>query len=355
MNRFFLAFIVIFGFTIGASAYFFHSVLWPTPTHETRVLIRTGQTTHQIVNVLHEKGITPYPKILEAFLRISKVDRHLHAGRFTLDTPSSFFDIAKTLSKPVGPESLVRFTVPEGYSALEIDQKLAKEVLIEPGEFQRYIDKVAKKKLSEKYPFLADIPIESVEGYLFPDTYYFVEGTTVDVLADMMIKNFQDKIWVTWAASPHQWMTFHQMLTLSSIVEKEALMGFEMPKIAGVFRNRLAKNMYLESCPTVTFAMGNPSKRFLLYKDLDFVSPYNTYRNAGLPPGPIGNPGLAAFQAALIPQTSPYLFFVADGAGTHLFSRTYQEHANKQMGLLGRGINKAPDATIEVKRPLKKP
>ena len=133
-------------------------------------------------------------------------------------------------------------------------------------------------------------------------------------------------------------LSFYDTLILASIIEKEAGTLTEMPLISGVFHNRLKKNMYLASCPTVGYAMGKPRKKTLSYNDLKFKSPYNTYRNKGLPPTPIAAPGKNAFIAALNPKKTPYLYFVSknDGSGTHVFSKTLSEHLNNQKKILAR-------------------
>ena len=131
-------------------------------------------------------------------------------------------------------------------------------------------------------------------------------------------------------------MTLHEIVTLASIIEKEAASTKEMPIISGVFHNRLNKKMLLESCPTVGYAMGKPRKRSLSFKDLKYKSPYNTYQNPGLPPTPIAAPGKKAIQAALNPTETTYLFFVSkeDGSGEHIFSNTYKEHLAHQKRIL---------------------
>lgn len=178
--------------------------------------------------------------------------------------------------------------------------------------------------------FLDLVQAGKLEGYLFPDTYFFEQESVPQRVVDRLQARFKEVV-------PKDLEERARILnvkpadiiTMASLIEKEARVSHERALIAGVFYNRLRKRMYLESCATVEYALGTWKPR-LLYKDLQINSPYNTYRHAGFPPGPICNPGLASIEAALRPATTDMLFFVADGQGSHRFSRYYKDHLNAQ-------------------------
>lgn len=174
--------------------------------------------------------------------------------------------------------------------------------------------------------FLAVVEKKKSEGFLFPDTYFFEQGLPADLVVERLLDRFKEKEPKDFKDQAKAMkLSYPQLVTLASIVEKEARAPEERPIISGVFYNRLKKHWYLESCATVEYALGAWKSR-LTYKDLDVSSPYNTYRHGGLPPGPICNPGEAALVAAAHPTPTDMMFFVADGQGTHRFSRYYNEH-----------------------------
>ncbi|MBC7472743.1 MAG: endolytic transglycosylase MltG [Candidatus Sericytochromatia bacterium] len=184
----------------------------------------------------------------------------------------------------------------------------------------------------EEFPFLTKLDTNnSLEGYLFPDTYDITGGKEID-LVYLQLKRFENTIYEAWQNKPADWkMSLNQTLTLASIVELEAQKPSERAVIAGVFVNRLKQGIPLGSDPTVEYALGwHQSAKGLSLNDVKVNSAYNTYKNAGLPPGPISNPGLAAFKATLKYDNTPYLYFVAKGDGSHVFTRTYSEHLHAQ-------------------------
>jgi UPF0755 protein len=184
----------------------------------------------------------------------------------------------------------------------------------------------------ERYPFLADNKLTGAvffEGYLYPDTYIFAEDTTPQAVLDFMLGRFGKIVYPRLKEAANVY-NIHELLTLASIVEKEAVFKSEMPLIAGVYYNRLRIRMHLGSCPTIKYALGNPRKKEVLYKDLEIKSPYNTYKNYDLPPSPICSPGLNAIDAIVNTPKTKYLYFFAKGDGTSVFSNTYEEHLRKQ-------------------------
>jgi UPF0755 protein len=170
------------------------------------------------------------------------------------------------------------------------------------------------------------IDAETLEGYLFPNTYQFADGTPVDSVIKMLLDEF-DRGWTHLLSEEAKALGFstHEIITLASIIEKEAKADDERPLIAAVYHNRLKRGWRLEADPTVLYALGNP-ERLLRTADLKVSSPYNTYLHRGLPPGPICNPGMASVKAALRPAQASYLYFVAIGGGRHYFSTRLVDH-----------------------------
>jgi len=170
------------------------------------------------------------------------------------------------------------------------------------------------------------VEADSLEGYLFPDTYHFPKGLPLDEIMGTMVNRFQEIFSTEWQERSRQMgMSIHQVVTLASIIEKETGAAFERPLIASVFHNRLAKRMRLSSDPTVIYGIKDFDGN-LTRKHLKTANPYNTYLNKGLPPGPIANPGVAALEAALYPAETDYLYFVSKKDGTHQFSTSFKEH-----------------------------
>jgi UPF0755 protein len=207
----------------------------------------------------------------------------------------------------------------EGDTAAELATQLAAEGLASADEVIR---------LTHDPLFLRtlDIPADSLEGYLFPDTYQFVKGMTPEEILGRMVARMRERVsGDILAAARARNLSFHQLLTLASIIEKEAVDRSEMPLISGVFWNRLRLEMPLQADPTVQYAVGKERRR-LTRDDLLVESPFNTYRNLGLPPGPIASPGVAAIRAAVTPASVPYLYFVAIDDRRHRFSITLADH-----------------------------
>jgi UPF0755 protein len=210
-------------------------------------------------------------------------------------------------------------TIPEGYT-ISLIVPLVARVLQVP------VDSVIAAARDTGHLRRLEVPTPMLEGYLFPDTYIFLPGTSARAAVTGMVRRFEQVWRPEWTARLDTVdMTRHQVMTLASIVEREAKRPDERPVIAGVYRNRLRAGMRLEADPTVQYARGIHTNR-VLFKDLDVDSPYNTYKNVGLPPGPIASPGAASLRAALYPADVPYKFFVAYPDGRHVFTEDFAQH-----------------------------
>jgi len=298
------------------------------------VTIPKGATAQSIAGILKDKGIIRYPLAFRIYLKTTGAGADLRAGIFSLGPRFSMKRIIRVLLEKEGAASLTRITIPEGFTLTEIAETLQdKGIIRNADEFVLFTNTEGKKIFKDEFSFLAEVPTNNLEGYLFPDTYIFAKGAPREEILRKFLTTFEKKILPVWQEKPHR-LGLHKALTLASIVEKEAYDRSEMPTIAGVFHNRLRRRMVLASCPTVGYAMGEPRKRFLTYQDIKFKSVYNTYQRQGLPPTPIASPGVQAFRATLTPKTTPYLFFVSNGDGTHTFTKTLKSHLSRQQEIL---------------------
>ena len=290
-----------------------------TRQYETReVMIPRGATIETIAGILKSNGLVTNPRLFVLAARVLGYDRHLKAGRFTIPVGASMYRILSTLARGMASRDMV--TLPEGLRVEEVASLLFARAKIDPVRFVQ---------LSTDSAFASSLglPAPRIEGYLFPSTYPFYPLLSPEEVIREMVRQalhvLDEEMSLPDARTG---LGVHEVVTLASIVEAETGSPTERPLIAAVFHNRLRQGMMLQSDPTVSYALGIRRNR-VYYKDLDVKSPYNTYRNRGLPPGPICSPGRSAIHAVLFPaaDTTTY-YFVARGDGTHLFSSTWEEH-----------------------------
>ncbi len=280
--------------------------------------IPTGSNSQTIAKRLAAEKLIRSEHAFRLLVRHRKIGRRLQAGTYTLRRNMSLSEILDAFEK--GQVTLVSWTVPEGLTMAAIAELWETSGFGPATAFQAAAE---VDGLLEKYGIPED---KSVEGYLFPSTYKFAKGTTVEKVVEMMLDEFQKRWSETFDVEARDLkLTRHEIVTLASIIEKEAQVKSERPRISSVFHNRLKRNWRLQADPTVLYALGNP-ERFLTKADLRVDSPYNTYKYKGLPPGPIANPGIDSITAALRPGKTDYLYFVAIGEGKHHFSKTLSEH-----------------------------
>jgi UPF0755 protein len=298
------------------------------------IKVQKNNTAQEVLAALHANGLIRNKFNTKLAVRLGRYDRKIHAGEFILAPSMSLKRIMETLGERHGLSltSSKQVMIPEGYSLQEIINVLDKAGVVSKKAFADYFAAYEPRLWRERYDFLADNKLTGAvffEGYLYPDTYIFAEDTTPPAVLDFMLGRFEKKIYPHLQAAVGIY-NIHELLTLASIVEKEAVFKEEMPLIAGVYYNRLRIRMHLGSCPTIKYALGNPRKKNVLYKDLEIKSPYNTYKNYDLPPSPICSPGLNAIDAIVNTPKTAYLYFFAKGDGTSVFSNTYEEHLRKQ-------------------------
>ncbi len=305
-------------------------VVTPMSDDETAVEFRidAGETPATIGTRLQNMGLIRDEQLFRLLVRYWGVDDKLEAGDYQLRRNMSMEEIVAALQHGMARAKTI--TIPEGWRLEQVAQLAAREGIVSEDEFLHLA-----RNGNFDLDFLADRPadITSLEGYLFPDTYQVGQDTSTAAFVEMLLRNFGQRVTPELRQQAgRSKMTLYQVVTLASIVEREAVLDEERPVIASVFLNRLAKGMYLQADPTVEYAKGfstesgrwwNPMRQ----EDAQTVkSPYNTFLYPGLPPGPICSPGLASIKAVLEPADTPYLFFVAKGDGSHVFAVTYEEH-----------------------------
>ena len=281
------------------------------------ITVLPGQHFKMIASRLEEAGIVTDSVRFKLFARLKGYDKRIKAGEYRLSNALSPKQVLEIMVS--GKVALYRVTIPEGYNLTQIAGIVSNMGLAEAPEFIR----------SATDPAIIGalgVEADSLEGYLFPDTYHFPKGLPLDEIMGTMLNRFREIFSKEWQErARHMGMSVHQVVTLASIIEKETGAAFERPLIASVFHNRLAKGMRLSSDPTVIYGIEDFDGN-LTRKHLTTETPYNTYLNKGLPPGPIANPGLASLEAALYPAETDYLYFVSKKDSTHQFSTTLKEH-----------------------------
>ncbi len=283
------------------------------------LFIRPGATIDEIARDLVQAGLLKSPFAFSILARATATDRQLKAGQYTFHRGDSVLSILTTLVRGMSGQNLV--TIREGQTARDLASLFADRLGIDPEVF---LAAVADSALRAEFA----CPGPTLEGYLFPETYAFLPTTTAETIVRTMAAQTRRILAEEVARGGPIALEFtpHEILTLASIVEAEAMLGSERPRIAAVYLNRLRRKMLLQADPTVQYALGGHRAR-IFYSDLRIESPYNTYMHPGLPPGPIGNPGRSSVQAVLNPTPgSRELFFVARGDGGHVFTETGEQH-----------------------------
>ncbi len=310
------------------------------------VRIPAGMTLTAAVDTLAARGLLNRPRVLLAGAKLTGKTHALRAGLYELPVGASPRDLLQALTS--GAAVMVKVTIPEGLTSDQIAEIVSQELGFSRDEFLAVADSLVMAAARQGVLLRGGTPAAAVhdsllavesarhprrfrwcEGHLAPDTFFFAEGTGATQAAHFLVTTQRARLDSVMSAPgflADPVLAPQELLTLASIVEAEARRDEERPVIAAVYVNRLREGWRLDADPTVAFILSKKGKR-LFYRDLEVSSPYNTYRNKGLPPGPIGNPGRAALQAAGRPDsTCQAMYFVSDGQGGHVFSRTAQEH-----------------------------
>jgi UPF0755 protein len=300
-----------------------HTIYKPVSTQEIIIRIKPGENTSSIARQLKAKGIIRSPFWFDILARLTDCDRKLKAGRYVFGGNVSLMQTINKIRE--GRSTLIHLTIPEGFSLYNTCKQMERTGIAPYNELMQIAtDPVLVKKLT-------GFDAETLEGFLYPETYAFDIDLAPQAVFTQMTKLFFEKVKQAKLDINDQQL-FYQNLTLASIVEQEAVMEDEKPLIAGVYIKRLKKGMKLESCPTVDYVLERQGirRKRLLFSDLKVDSPYNTYQNSGLPPAPICNPSISALTAVVNPEITDYLYFFADFEGRNVFSKTFAEHLSKQ-------------------------
>ena len=290
---------------------------------KTAVTIPAGSSLNAIAKMLHRKGIIRYPLLLTSIFHFHKTEGQSKAGDYVFDRALSPLEVYEKLMK--GEVFYNVITVPEGSNVFDIAAITESKGIGKEQEFEQSLQ--SKEVIAVLHAIAPEL--QTPEGFLFPDTYFLGKTDGPAKLALVMLREFRKHYGAAeQERSTALGLSTIQGITLASLIEKETGQPSERPLISGVFHNRLKRSMLLQCDPTVIYAMllaGEYGGR-ILRSDLQRDSPYNTYTHAGLPPGPICNPGAASIQAALYPQETDKLYFVSKNDGTHYFAATLEEH-----------------------------
>jgi len=286
------------------------------------VEIPKGSTLKTISDTLLSKELIDDTELFKIWIMSLGKEKDIKAGHFEVPLGLNYAQLAKYLSKAKAKQ--IKVTLLEGWQTEEIGLKLRNEIGIDSDIFI---------SLTKDTAFIRQFGIEcnSLEGYLLPDTYYFYWGMSEKAIIKILV----NKNLAIFNSSVHKQMEElkmdrHEIVTLASIIEGEAILDDERTTISSVYHNRLNRRMKLQADPTIQFILNGPPRR-ILYRDLEIDSPYNTYKYYGLPPGPINNPGKNSILAAIYPKDTKYVFFVATGDGSHTFSKTGSEHVRAKV------------------------
>lgn len=289
------------------------------PAQHRLLEVKRGETFRGVLERLHQKGLCRSPGLARMIIKLKGEEVVIKAGSYRLPERASTWDIIQTLHH--GDVVLFKLTVPEGLDIWEAASLLGQSQWGTEKEFLQLVQDASMVSGM-------DAEAVSLEGYLFPETYFFPESASSREVVRVMVEAFQEHIDPLRSTLAEKGLSLREWVTLASLVEEESGRVDERKLIAGVFFNRLARGMLLQCDPTIVYGLkARGVYRGKIYKSqIHDPHPYNTYVHAGLPPGPISSPGMASLEAVLFPTPSDYLYFVSKNDGSHHFSRTHREH-----------------------------
>jgi UPF0755 protein len=300
-----------------------------TPGESIIITIQEGQSAQEVGENLEDEGVISSGLLFRVLVALEGYEDKLVAGDYEFEKGMPTLEVIERVRH--GQTAPLVVTIREGVRAEEIAEIMEDKKVVSAEDFLEAIN------IWYEFSFLYTKPYwANLEGYLFPDTYFFNRNMTAEEVVEQILENFDQRLDSELRdEAAVAGLSVHTVLTLASIVEREAQVPEERPIIAGVFLKRLRRGMPLEADPTVQYALGNDPasvakygywKEELTQADLEVDSPYNTYRITGLPPGPICNPGLDSIRAVIRPEETDYLYFVARADGSHVFAETLEEH-----------------------------
>lgn len=334
-----LAIFIVSLFAVGAISFIYVQNIINEPYNaqdysKKEFTIQSGETVEQIAANLENNNVIIGKDFFKIYVLQKKIASKLQAGSYNLSPSMRIPEIADLLAGGKIKSNEVSVTIPEGFTVKDIDERLAEKGIIKKNDFISFNEN-NNLDLS-KYEFLKDKPDNAgLEGYYFPDTYIYYNDSSTEDIARKMLDNFDEELTEELKDEiKRQNKTVFETVILASIIEKESGNSEDMKKIASVFQNRLEIGKALESDATINY-ITNSGRAQSTYEDLKTDSPYNTYKYAGLPPGPISNPGIEAIRAAIYPEKTGYLFFLTKkDEGRAIFSKTFEEHLTNKKKFL---------------------
>lgn len=334
-----VVFVLVFGL-IGLLGYnYVSSALKPVDPEATKTIaveVPIGSSLSSIATLLEEKGIIKDARVFKYYAKFNN-ESQFQAGNYDLTQAMTLDELIESLKTgKVYREPVFTMTIPEGYTLEQIGNVIEKKTAYTQKEFMDLVtsDEFVQQMMTN-YPdlvteaVLADTIRYDLEGYLYPATYsYFEENPSLESIVEEMVATMNNVVKDYSDALTEKQMTVHELLTFASLLEEEATAQTDRETIASVFYNRMKEGMPLQTDPTVLYALGSHKDR-VLYEDLEVENAYNTYKNKGLPPGPIAGAGKVSIEATLNPSSTDYFYFLADKEGVNHFSKTYDEHLQK--------------------------
>lgn len=311
--------VVAFLSVLLVAALFLMAVARRGPTADVEMVVPSGATFGAVTDTLTARGVVTSVGLFRIYARLRGDDRNIKSGRYLIPAGSGWRTVLETLT--TGRVVTVPMTIPEGFWLIHMAPRIAEITGASEADVLAVLQ-------APGVDTLYGVPGPGLEGYLFPDTYYFARGVTPSTVIQAMVDRYREA-WTPERRARLDSLDLgeREVVTLASIIQAEARIVDEMPTIASVYHNRIERGWLLQADPTVLYALGGRRER-LLYAAIDSVAdnPYNTYSQRGLPPGAIGAPGDLAMQAALYPADTDFMYFVARPDGSHAFTRTLAEH-----------------------------
>ena len=308
-------------FILGTVTYYKNIIKHPFKVKEEsfRVVVKEGSGIYTVLNTMKNNGEIKNIWVIKKYLKDNNMLLNINSGTYKIKSNSSLDEFIEQLNKGID-EDTIKVTIPEGYDIDKIALLLEKKGIIKKEDF------IKKCREYKKPKYINDTNKRKyvLEGYIFPDTYNLKKNMNGNKVLSIMYGRFEKAMADLKNSYNIKDEELDKIITLASIVEREAEVNEERGKVASVFHNRIKKGMKMESCATVLYAMGKHKDK-LYYKDLEISSPYNTYKTIGLPPGPICNPGIESIEATIKPEETNYLYFVSNNNGTHFFTDNYVE------------------------------
>ena len=298
-------------------------VFLPKSVNEVIIDISKGESAQSIADKLYEKNIIRSKKVFYLYVKFTNIDKTLSFGKYHFSGELSLPGVTNILK--LGKVVLRKATIPEGLTINKTAKVLSQYGFV---DYKKFITLCNDSLFARK---LTGFSVASLEGFLYPETYHFPYEVSEQYIIQTLVQEFFSQT-QNFDFAPNKGLDFYETLVLASIVEREARFRDEQPTIASVYLNRIKYNYKLQADPTVAYALELQGKirKKIYYRDLKIDSPFNTYKNFGLPPSPICSPAVSSIKAVLEPVETDYFFFFANGSGRHEFNQTYQQHINQQ-------------------------